>query len=103
MFYKVVYDGRAIDVLDHLTYLRYQPKYDRMVICGEDEAQAILSSDQERMWHVDGFYNAPAKYDTVSLLEIDEFEYRQLSLFNLQTVDEILEQYTELLLEEGII
>lgn len=30
MFYKVIKNGKVIDVLDKLVYLKYQPKYDRM-------------------------------------------------------------------------
>ena len=50
MFYKVVKDGKVVDVLDRLIYLKYQEKYDRMIFCDEEEAQAIYSSDGKHIW-----------------------------------------------------
>ena len=41
MYYKVIKDGRIIDVLDHLTYLKWQPKHEVMVLSSEDDAQAM--------------------------------------------------------------
>ena len=59
MYYKVLKDNKVIDVLDHLTYLKWQPKNKIMLLCGLDEAQAILSSDGNTVWHVEGFYDLP--------------------------------------------
>lgn len=42
MYYKVMYNDRVIDVLDHLTYVKYQPKHKIMTLCPEDEAQGLL-------------------------------------------------------------
>lgn len=104
MFYKVLYNNRVIDVLDGLLYLKYQKKYDRMVFCGEGEAQAILSSDQENIWHVEGLYDLPIdKYDTVEIVPIDRYEYNQLKILGLRTPEEIIDNYTMLLLEEEVI
>lgn len=104
MFYKVIYRDRVIDVLDDLAYLKYQEKYNRMVFCDESEAQAILSSDQEYIWHVDGLYDIPVSgYDTVGLEEIDEYEYRQLKALNGKTPEQIIDEYTMILLDSGVI
>lgn len=51
MFYKVMYNGRVIDVLDHLTYVKYQPKHKVMVLCTVDDAQGFISSDGNTIWH----------------------------------------------------
>lgn len=104
MFYKVIKDNKVIDVLDHLTYLKWQKKNKIMLLSGLDEAQAILGSDGNTIWHVEGFYDLPVSgYDTVKLIEIDEYEYRQLKALNGKTPEEIIDEYTMLLIEEGVI
>ena len=93
MFYKVIYDNKVIDVLDKLIYLKYRVKHNRMVLCGEDKAQAILSSDGYTIWHVEGFYNLPVPgYDTVRIEEIDEYEYKRLKALNCGTVEDIIDE-----------
>ena len=79
MFYKAMKDNSVLDVLDHLTYVRYQKKNDIMVACDKSVSQAILSSDGFGFWHVYGLYRLPVEgYDTVELVEIDQTEYELL-------------------------
>ena len=93
MYYKVMYNNRVIDVLDHLIFMKHQSKHNIMVLCSESEAQATLSSDGETIWHVKGWYNIPVDgYETVELIEIDEFEYRQLKMLNGKTPEEIVDE-----------
>lgn len=105
MFYKVIKDNRVIDVLTQLVFLKYQPKHDVMLICDESEAQAILSSDNQYIWHVDEYPSIPSKtkYDTVSLVEIDRYEYDQLKGLNFKTPEEIIDAYTLSLIEGGVL
>lgn len=104
MFYKVIKDNKVIDVLDKLTYLKWQKKNKIMLLSGLDEAQAILGSDGNTIWHVEGFYDLPVSgYETVKIQEISEFEYRQLKVLNGKTPEEIIDEYTMLLIEEGVI
>lgn len=104
MYYKVLKNGKVIDVLDHLSFVKYQKKHGIMVACAESEAQAIISSDGEYIWHVAGLYNIPTDgYDTVELVEIDEYEYKQLKVLNYKTPQEIIDAYTLSLLEGGIL
>lgn len=104
MYYKVIKDNKVIDVLDHLTYLKWQPKNKIMLLCDENEAQAILSSDNNTVWHVEGFYDLIVDgYDTVKLKQIDKYEYNQLKVLNCKSVQEILNEYTLLLINEGVI
>lgn len=104
MYYKVIKNNKVIDVLDHLTYLKWQQKNKIMLLCDLDEAQAILSSDGNTVWHVEGFYDLPCeKYDTVKLVEIDEYEYKQLKVLNMKTPEAIIDEYNLLLLELGVI
>lgn len=106
MYYKVVKNNKIIDVLDHLTYLKYQPKNKIMLLSDLDEAQAILGSDENTIWHVEGLYDLPVEageYDTVKILEVDKYEYDQLKVLNGRSIQEILDEYTLLLIQEGII
>jgi hypothetical protein len=104
MFYKVIFNDRVIDVLDRLVYLKYQPKHNIMVLCNESEAQAVLSSEKEDIWHVDGWYNIPVDgYDTVELIEIDEIEYKQLKVLNGKTPEQIIDSFVLSLIESGVL
>ena len=104
MFYKVIKNDKIIDVLDKLIFLKYQPKHKVMVLCEESDAQAILSSDKNQIWHEVSLYNIPISgYDTVRVEEIDEFEYRKLKIFNGKSPEEIVDAYTLSLIEGGII
>jgi len=104
MFYKVLKNGKVIDVLDQLIFLKWNPKHSIMVLSSEDDAQAILSSDKQTIWHERTFYNVPVSgYDTVDLVEIDEYEYKQLKVLNGKTPEEIIDAYTLMLVSNGII
>ena len=105
MYYKVIKDNKVIDVLDKLIYLKYQPKHKIMVLSDENEAQAILSSDQETIWHEKSLYEIPIinGYETVTLQEISQVEYNQLKILNLKTPEEIIDAFMFSLLEENII
>lgn len=106
MYFKVIKDGRVIDVLDKLVYLKWEPKHKTMILSGIDDAQAILSSDKESVWHEKTFYNVPVEagdYDIVELVPIDQFEYKQLRALNMKTPEAIIDEYNLLLLEMGVI
>ena len=104
MFYKVIKNNKVIDVLDRLVFVKYQQKHGIMVACDKSEAQAIISSDGEHIWHVTGLYRIPVDgYDTVDLVEIDKHEYGQLKIFNLKTVEDIIDEYTLLLINGGVL
>ena len=104
MYYKVLKDDKVIDVLDHLVFVKYQQKHGIMLVCDKSEAQAIVSSDGDYIWHIDWLLKIPVDgYDTVELVEIDEYEYRQLRVLNLKTPEEIIDEYTLLLLEDNVL
>lgn len=104
MFYKVIKDNKVVDVLDHLTYLKWQPKNKIMLLCDENEAQAILSSDNNTIWHVEGFYDLPVNgYNTVKLIHIDEFEYKQLKMLNGRTPEQIIDSFLLELINSGVV
>lgn len=104
MFYKAIKDNKVIDVLDHLTFVKYQKKHGIMIACPRNEAQAIISSNGDYIWHVEGMYEVPIdKYDTVELVPIGKYEYDQLKLLSLRTPQEIIDEYTLQLIEGGIL
>lgn len=99
-----MYNGRVIDTLDHLIYVKYQKKHNVMVLCSEDEAQGFISSDGSTIWHAEPLYKIPAdSYDTVELVPIDAYEYRQLKALGGKTPEEIIDAYTLSLLEGGVL
>ena len=104
MYYKVIKNNKVIDVLDQLIYLKWQHKHQIMILAEAEDAQAILSSDKNTIWHVDGWYLVPVDgYDTIELEEIDIYEYERLKRQCLMTYEEILDEYTLSLLEGGIL
>lgn len=104
MFYKVLFNDRVIDVLDHLVYVKYQPKHKIITLCPEDEAQGFLSSNGNTVWHSDELYRFPVKgFDTVELVPIDDYEYQRLKMLNGKTAEEIIDAYTLELLKGGVL
>lgn len=103
-YYKVIKNGKVIDVLDRLVYVKIQKKHGIPVNCDCNEAEGIISSDGKTIWHEETLYKMPTdKYDTVRIEPIDKYEYKQLKMLNCCSVQEILEQYTLSLIEGGIL
>ena len=104
MYYKVLKNNKVIDVLDNLIYLKWEPKHKTMILTDENDAQAILSSDKNSIWHEETLYRIPVDgYETVSVEPIDEFEYKKLKMLNLNTPEEIVDSVVLYLLENGFI
>jgi hypothetical protein len=103
-YFKVLKDEKVIDVLEEVFYLKYQPKHGIHVFCDENDAQGILSSDKNTIWHEETLYRMPVEgYDTVRLEKIDKYEYNQLKILNGKTPQEIIDSYTLELLEGGLL
>lgn len=106
MFYKVIKNNKVIDVLDKIIYLKWQPKHKTMILSDINEAQAILSSDNETIWHEKTLYKIPTdepKFETVEVIEIDEHEYKQLKTLNLSTPEQIIDSFLLSLFENNIL
>jgi hypothetical protein len=106
MYYKVIKNNKVIDVLDHLKYFKWQPKHKIMLLTDMSDAQVVLSSDESTFWHTETLYKLPddaPEFDTVEIFEISQSEYKQLRMFGCRTLDEVLDEYTLLLIQEGII
>ena len=103
-YYKVLKNDRGVDVLDHLVFCKYQKKHGIMVLCTEEDAQAILSSDGKYIWHIPQLYKIPVDgYDPVELQEIDRYEYDRMKLLGLKTPEEIIDAYTMSLIDGGVL
>lgn len=78
---------------------------DTIITCPEKEAQAILSSDGNYIWHVSDYPSSKnCKFDdTVELFETDQYEYKQLKILNGKTPEEIIDAYTLSLIDGGIL
>lgn len=104
MYYKVLKDNIVIDVLDNVIYLKWQEKHKVMVLSDENDAQAILSSDGNTIWHEKTLHKIPVDgYETVSLEPISQFEYKQLKMLNLKTPEAIIDEFVMSLIEKGVI
>ena len=104
MYYKVIKNNKVIDVLDNLIYLKWEPKHKIMVLSDINEAQAIMSSDKNTIWHEKTLYKVPVNgFDTVEIEEIDEYEYKQLKMLNGKTPEEIIDGFLLTLIENNII
>jgi hypothetical protein len=104
MYYKVLKNNKVIDVLDSLIYLKWEPKHKIMVLTDENDAQAILSSDNNTIWHEKSLYRIPVGgYDEVEIHEIDKYEYKQLKMLNLSTPEDIIDSFLLTLIENNII
>ena len=91
-------------MLDQLIYIKWQSRHNIPVLCDINEAQAILSSDKNTIWHEDTLYKLPVDgYDTVRIEEIDQYEYSQLKMLGMKTPEEIIDAFMLSLVEEGII
>lgn len=103
-YYKVIKDGKVIDVLDNIHYLKYNMKHKRMFNSIKADAEAILSSDEKYIWHLRGLNKIPVKgYDTVELEQISQYEYDQLKRLNFCTLEEITDSIILELVESGVL
>lgn len=103
MFYKITKDGRVIDVVDQIVYVRYDKRHDDIHICEPENANAFLSSDRRSCWRVRQMKLSDKIFDTVELSEITEQEYLQLRALNMKTPEEIIDAYTLALISGGVI
>ena len=104
VFYKVMKNDCVIDLLQNPIYVKYQKKHDLFLSCDENEAQGVMSSDSNMIWHVHNFPSISKQdIDTIDLVEIDQYEYNQLKVLNMKTPQEIIDQYTLSLLDGGFL
>lgn len=101
MYYKIISNGRVIDTLNALVFVK-RHKEGHFILCGEDDSELILNSSN------DGYYNLDIQpyvegYTPVSIKKIDEFEYEELRKFDGMTKQELIDATILNLIEEGVI
>ena len=73
----------------------------------QSQTRAEQTSEKNDFYHERTLYNIPSdadiKYETVDLIEINQFEYKKLKTLNLKTPEEIIDAFVMSLLEEKII
>lgn len=77
--YKIVYDNIVIDVIETIKYARYLTKSKHTVITDKTSANCIIGSNNKDRYHIKGVpYPQGCDFKTVSIIEIDEKEYKEL-------------------------
>ncbi len=100
-YYKVVKNERVIDVLDSLQYVRVNRRHNCIFECQPENAQGFYSSDKSYIFRIAGMPISTQEFDTVELIPIDIYEYRQLKVLNCKSPEEIIDAYTLALYEGG--
>lgn len=80
MYFKVMRDNHVVDVLDSITYIAYQKKHDILLLSDIQTAQAILSSDGKRGWHIEGLYNFEPDNTVYQIEQVKQSEYQKIKL-----------------------
>ena len=74
MYYKVTNSMTQdiVDVIKEIHYIQYQEKHKILI------AQAILSSDGKKGWHIEGLYNFPLDNTIYEIEPISRLEYEEI-------------------------
>lgn len=103
MYYKIMNQNKVVDILDRITYIKYQPKHGILLLSGIEDAEAILSSDGTCGWHLDGLCSYWPDPVTYALEQISRYEYDRLKQFNLKTREQIEDALVLELMEREIL
>lgn len=78
--YKILYNNQIIDVIKEIQYIKYLPMTKRMINVDKLQANGIISSDGNVIYHINGTKNNFAnKKKTVQIVPIEEEEYLKLT------------------------
>lgn len=75
LYFKVLKNGVVVDALNHILYVKHQPKHDLLLLCDIKEAEAVLSSNGNYGWHIAGLYNFAPDNQECKIMEITKYEY----------------------------
>lgn len=78
--YKIIHNGKVIDVVKELRYVRYLSQFKKMIPTTSVSAEAICGSDNRTFYALQGV-KIPAEkkhWKVVSFIEIPETEYTEL-------------------------
>lgn len=104
MYYKVIHNQKTIDLISgKLQYVKYQLKHKVLLLCEEKDAQGVLA-DSGKCYHLVTCLPFPCdEFPTVTIEEISEHEYEQLSRLCLKTPEEIAEEIILELMGRGVL
>lgn len=103
-YYKVMIDDRVVDVLTEILYVKCDKRHGDIFCCDDaSHAEGFLSADRSTVYREQGMPIGLKEFDTVTLVEIDKFEYNQLKALTLKTPQEIIDAYTLSLVEGGYV
>jgi hypothetical protein len=104
MYYKILQNEKVIDVISSPKYVRLSPKSNRILLCPKQTASGIVSEDGREVWQLKDFYPFPSgTYETVEMVKISEKEYHQFKALSGKTPEEIIDEYTLMIIEEGVL
>lgn len=78
MFWKITLNDNVVDLLSQLQYVLYQQKHNVVLLCEQEIAEAVLSSDGQKCFHIDGLYNFQPDNTEYHIEEISESTYVKL-------------------------
>ena len=89
--YKIIFNNLIIDVMEKPRYVRFLPKYQRIVGTDRLAATGIMSSNGEEVYHLEGkTNNYPEKLKTVQLIKIEKEEFERLKSQKTEIKEETL-------------
>lgn len=78
--YKILHNNQIIDVMEDIRYVKYLPKSQKLIAVDKTQANGIVSSDGDTIYHILGTKNTfNTKKLSVQILEITEEEYKELT------------------------
>lgn len=82
MFYKIIYKGIVIDIIEDAHWVIWVSKSGRFILTDETSANGIVSSDSSEVFHLMGrpeFVGYKNEYKTVTVVDIEADEYQSIS------------------------
>lgn len=84
--YKVIWNNMVVDLLHEPCYIRYLPRQARAVVVDKGNANGVMGSDKNTMYHLYGTQSTfGTDIKTVELVAIGEAEFEALSQQQSQT------------------
>lgn len=105
MAYKLVKDGKTVDILTNLQWVKWNERHSKPYLTEQKDAEGILSSDRKNVYAVYGMKENPKHvFEHVDeLVEITDAEYNAIKALNGKSAQEIIDAYTLSLIESGVI
>ena len=109
MYYKLIENGKIVDVLKNPHYVKWQRENNTLVSCEENEADGVLSSHCVRAYQI-VLGNKDRFAGVVEMVEITQSEYNELSkiypdhdnIYGItdDTFNQVKDDYREKLMQE---